>query len=142
MKLLPETIERKGFVHKLIHRDEKRAIYSQCIGEKVYAYEVFKIYQQKECDAIMGGVIIHLEHKELFPSDRSFGTTAWTYPELSLAQEKFKQLEQLEILKLQKESDISGATIDTINQSDISDLQKHSGIKDLSNEITFDNEEN
>lgn len=92
MKLLPSEISKNGFIYRLIERDHKRAIYSQSIGSKIYAYEVFIIKTQKASSQKIGDQWIYRANSELFPSNENFGKTAWTYPKLSEAKKKFYEL--------------------------------------------------
>lgn len=92
MKLLPSEISKNGFIYRLVERDHKRAIYSQSIGSKIYAYEVFIIKTQKASSQKIGEKWVYYANTEIFPSNESFGKTAWTYPKLSEAKRKFYEL--------------------------------------------------
>ena len=70
MKLLEKSVRKNGFTYNLIKRTENVAIYEQVDNvslDKPFttAYEVF--------------IIKNKDDVELFPSNKCFGETAWTY---------------------------------------------------------------
>jgi hypothetical protein len=99
MKILPSEISKNGYVYRLVERDHKRAIYSQSIGSKIYAYEVFIVKNQKASSQKIGEQWIYRENSELFPNNEAFGKWAWTYPKLSQAKAKFYELKNRKEVK-------------------------------------------
>ena len=94
MKILPSEVSKNGFIYRLVERDHKRAIYSQSIGSKIYAYETFIIKTQKASSQKIGDEWVYRENKELFPTNENFGRSAWTFRKLSEAKAKFYDLKK------------------------------------------------
>lgn len=95
MRVLESTIRKNGFEYNLVERSEHTAIYSQHNGDDIIAYEVFKVKIAKE--ALVFGRVI--EPHEKFPSDLSFGVSAWSYRHIEDALVKFNSLEELTTIK-------------------------------------------
>ena len=90
IKKLEMEIRKNGHVYKLITRSKNRAIYSQSDSNRLIAYEVFKIFIRGErYSEILKRVIPPTER---FPSNESFGKTAWTFSNLKPAMEKYNEL--------------------------------------------------
>lgn len=101
MEELEQIIYKNGFIYIQSKRNGHAAIYSQYIleedirDEKYYlknkkpiAYEVFRIKTLKD------RVIFDKEYsaKECFPSNEEFGSIAWVYKTLDLANKKFETI--------------------------------------------------
>ena len=87
---LKSSIRKNGFDYNRITRTEKRAVNSQHYGNRLIAYEVFKIF-------IRGARYSDIIRKDIppierFPSNESFGYTARTYSDLESAMEKYIDL--------------------------------------------------
>jgi len=73
------------FHYDQLIRDENKAVYkvSHQIDEtspiNPISYEVIKVIKQKEMDVVLGGVSIHYEAKEAYPSKEQWGKIAWSY---------------------------------------------------------------
>ncbi len=74
MRTLPLEFKRKGFEYKQVDRNNKAAIYSQSLSDKILAYEVFKVKILPAYN--LGGV--SFEKSEPFPFDEAFGLWAWS----------------------------------------------------------------
>lgn len=74
MKQLPQTLTRKKFIYEQVQRSDKVAIYSQKEGDRVLAYEVFKV--RKLNSYVLAGITF--EESEAFPHDEAFGLWAWS----------------------------------------------------------------
>jgi hypothetical protein len=98
MELLPLEVEKNGYVYKQVKRDDehKIAIYEQysLIDKKLLlvGHEIFHIKSQNDTTLTIGGSIVHLVAKELFPSNEIFGQTAWAYITREAAELKYKEL--------------------------------------------------
>jgi len=79
MKKLDNYIRKNGFDYELVERNDNVAIYKQVDNtlsqQMIVSYEVFIIKTRKE--GRIGDNII--EAGEIFPSNESFGKSAWTY---------------------------------------------------------------
>lgn len=79
MKTLPETKKKNGYTYRKITeekiKDRRYAIYSQEVDGKIIGYELFEIKVAKECEIAGRPVEAH----EVFPSDETFGKTAWSF---------------------------------------------------------------
>jgi len=75
MKKLDKRIKCNGFYYDLIKRTDRKAMYQSDSG----FYEVFIIRIQEANEGTFEGVIVIFEHKELFPKNEDFGSTAWCY---------------------------------------------------------------
>jgi hypothetical protein len=64
---------KNSYIHRQIFRTDTTAIYAQLDNGRIIAYNVFKIKIQKKKESL--GKIF--PHKELYPSNESFGSTAW-----------------------------------------------------------------
>jgi hypothetical protein len=73
-----------------VKRNGFKAMYEQTFEGNLIAFEVFKVKTRKESEVF--GKIIPL--REVFPSDESFGSTAWTLSNIDRANEVYDNLEQ------------------------------------------------
>jgi hypothetical protein len=92
----------KGYVFVQIKRTDQYAIYAQRMGTeegRILSYDVIKIRKQKAVVVNFGGVEQQLKAKEHYPSSRQWGTEAWSFPTLSLAESQYKSLTQSQIQK-------------------------------------------
>jgi len=91
MKTLPLQIRKNGYDYNLLTRSGKHAIYSQSYENTIIGYEVFKIYVRGErYSDILNRA---LPSTERYPSNGSFGYSAWAYIDLQDAISKYKELE-------------------------------------------------
>src|SRR5258708_3454674 len=98
-----QSVNRKGgFIYKVVERNDKAAIYEQFDGEEsTYHWEVFKI-EINAYREIMERLttkynkpfnpLDYPELKEMFPSNESFGRSAWCYTNLDKAFAKYKDI--------------------------------------------------
>jgi hypothetical protein len=86
---LKQIINKNGYKYVQVCRGKRSCVYEQRVGKKIFSYEVFEIVIMQEKE-IMGKVI---PKRERFPRDEDFGYTAWVYPTLERAMQKFKELE-------------------------------------------------
>ena len=89
MKQLPQTLTRKKFIYEQIQRSDKAALYSQKEGDKILAYEVFKV--RKLNSYVLAGITF--EESEAFPHDEAFGLWAWSIPVFSDLERVLKRAE-------------------------------------------------
>ena len=80
MKELKTHIRKNGFDYEQVVKSDKGYIYSQRLGSKIVAYEVFKRVENKYYNCIS------------FPGNEAFGDWAWTYPTLELAEKKLNNI--------------------------------------------------
>lgn len=102
IKKLDQTINTKDFTYERIQENESGYIYRQSDRdtEMVIAYEVWrKVIKSKQSWKTAIGKKITQEAydlmpdlKETAPRDEAFGKTAWTFPNLSLAQAALRNL--------------------------------------------------
>lgn len=89
MKILPKTINSKGFTYTQIAREGKKAIYRQDKeGYTAPSFETIKIGSHNGYE--LNGTKIPAA--ETYPSSSLWGIQAWTYPTLEDAKKKFKRL--------------------------------------------------
>lgn len=89
------------FFFNQVTRNEFKALYKKefALGNdspSLVGYELFLIKEQKEMNVVMGGIDVHLEHKEVYPGDNAFGKTAWMIHSRNLqdAMNRFNALEK------------------------------------------------
>jgi hypothetical protein len=102
MVKLEETITTPHFTYVQVKRTETVAMYSvndtRHTGRgsepylQVIGYEVFLVRDQKEVTININGNTSHQPHKEKWPSNESFGKTAWSFALLPQAQAKYDEL--------------------------------------------------
>ena len=89
MKILPKTINSKGFTYTQIAREGKKAIYRQDKeGYTSSSFETIKICSHNGYE--LNGTKIAAS--ETYPSSSLWGIQAWTYSTLEDAKKKFKRL--------------------------------------------------
>ena len=89
MKILPKTINSKGFTYTQIAREGKKAIYRQDKeGYISSSFETIKIGSHNGYE--LNGTKIAAS--ETYPSSSLWGIQAWTYSTLEDAKKKFKRL--------------------------------------------------
>jgi hypothetical protein len=89
MKILPKTINSKGFTYTQIAREGKKAIYRQDKeGYTSSSFETIKIGSHNGYE--LNGTKIAAS--ETYPSSSLWGIQAWTYSTLEDAKKKFKRL--------------------------------------------------
>lgn len=100
---------KNGFYYQLVERQGDWAIFRQSTVKDStspmdigIAWEVFKIKVSKECEAMMGGVLVKFEAKECPPSNESFGNGAWSCHTLERAREKLAEAIKNEALNKEK----------------------------------------
>jgi hypothetical protein len=89
MKILPKTINSKGFTYIQIAREGKKAIYRQ--DKKGYtapSFETIKIGSHNGYE--LNGTKIPAS--ETYPSSSLWGIQGWTFTTLDDAKKKFKRL--------------------------------------------------
>ena len=91
MEVLSSYLRKNGYEYNLITRSENNAIYSQSYENTIVGYEVFKIFIRGARYSDFLGK--DLQPKERFPSNESFGYSAWVYNNLEDARRKYKDLE-------------------------------------------------
>lgn len=97
LQKLPEQLRKNGFDYELVVRTNSKLIYSQSLGGKVFAYEVFKNSVRPYKEFVLRKnpnctyKALH-EYKEFFPCDNDFGKRAWCKPDLESAMEKYNSL--------------------------------------------------
>jgi hypothetical protein len=99
IRKLKNEIKKNGFIYKLIKRSNLKCIYAQTTLSGIpIAYEVFltklgHLKKAKKRWAKLKSIEVDLEasedYYEIFPSDEEFGSRAWTYSTLELAEEAF-----------------------------------------------------
>lgn len=99
---LPDVVKSKHGTYYLAKRNKDVAIYSKDFPpETARCFEVFvirKIDAKKAAESFAKrfGAVYDMESlpdiREKYPVDEAFGKTAWTYPNLEIAMEKFNLL--------------------------------------------------
>lgn len=102
MKTLATKISKNGFLYQQLVRSQDRArniaMYRQILLQKgmepkVLAYEVFFVGISKAGERTLpDGTLVAFEEAEMFPSNESFGRTAWTYRSLADASKRYAQM--------------------------------------------------
>ena len=93
MKTLPTTFTKSGFTFEQVTRKGLTAIYKQTrVGQPTNVhYEVGRIRQNKAREQFG----TQFEASESWPSSEEWGVRAWTYPDLTRANEKLVSLDGL-----------------------------------------------
>lgn len=91
MKQLPQTLVRKKFIYEQVQRSDKAALYSQKEGDRILAYEVFKV--RKLNSYVLAGITF--EESEAFPHDEAFGLWAWSISVFSDLERALKRAEDI-----------------------------------------------
>jgi hypothetical protein len=84
VKKLSKEIKRNHYCYRLIERNDSKAIYAQ----EDFGFEVFKIKLSRPHPKVIED-LKNYDKVETFPSDESFGKTAWTYKTFAEAQAKY-----------------------------------------------------
>jgi hypothetical protein len=82
---LPATLRRGGFDLELVERRGDRAIYRQIKEGKIFSFEAVIIKKRAE-HTLPGGT--RFEAAEVYPSDRHWGSLAWTCMTMERAYER------------------------------------------------------
>jgi len=93
MELLSQEIKRSIFVHHLVKRTDKIAMYDVTLDGEIIGYEVFIIREQKAGVKPGPNGPINLKAKEKFPVNEDFGYTAYAPSTREKADEYFERLE-------------------------------------------------
>lgn len=89
MKILPKTIQNKGFTLKQLKRVGDKAIYEQTKEDQTgVSYEVIRIGRHSGYE--LGGQKI--APAETYPGSSQWGINGWTFQDLASAERKFKSL--------------------------------------------------
>lgn len=89
MEKLKKEYNKNGYRHKQIRRTDKAAIYVQYNGDRFITYNVFKIKVQQPRLAVGK----EFSKKEVYPSNESYGYSAWTAYTLDRAEHILNQIE-------------------------------------------------
>ncbi len=95
---LSEKFNYRGFRYTQIDRENNCAIYLQendvPIESKDYffCYEVIEIKKQKAHSSLIDGKEVYYHAKEIYPSDKDWGLSGWTFKNLSEAKGYFLSL--------------------------------------------------
>lgn len=92
MEKLPNYHKTNIYEYNLIVRVNNVALYDYSVRGLKQGYCVFIVKSQKETFAKFKDTVVHLKAKELFPSDNSYGKTAWYFKNLTEAEKKFDEL--------------------------------------------------
>lgn len=85
--------QQKCFYFKCLKRVGDIALYEKSSTDGVGKWwEVVVIRKQEASDNLIGGVVVHFEAKERYPSDEQFGVDGWCYSTLSAAEKKFSDM--------------------------------------------------
>lgn len=90
IKVLPETINKNGFIYILVTRTPQKALYMQTLDGILIGYEVFLIGIRGAQNSSLLGKLINAT--ERFPSNENFGKTAWSFMDLQNALHKYNEL--------------------------------------------------
>ena len=77
---LPKNLKRYGFEYLLIAKDQRKALYAQCIEGKKIGYEVLMIKDQKKVSS------------NSYPKHEDFGSKAWSFRTEQAAMEFYQNL--------------------------------------------------
>ena len=90
MKKLPLTFQKYGYRFAQVRRSENKAIYRQCIGERLVGYEVIKIrIRPKRYNTILKR---KEPDKEVYPSKEEWGNWGWSCGNLEKALSRYNTL--------------------------------------------------
>lgn len=95
---LSENFSYRGFRYTQIDRENNCAIYLQGndvpIESKDYyfCYEVIRIKNQKAHSSVIEGKEVYYPAKEIYPSDKDWGLSGWTFKNFSDAKGYFLNL--------------------------------------------------
>lgn len=99
MKTIKEKFTRQGYESTLIERNEHCAIYERKdVSSRVVHFEVVRIKKHTHVRQI--GEYTSNIGDEYLPSDNQWGTHGWTIPNYDRAKQKFDEVTQLVISKL------------------------------------------
>jgi hypothetical protein len=111
---LPEKVKGRYGIYCLVKRNDSVAIYGkEILDKKRECYEVFiirKVDAKKTAEGIKKWLGIEYDLsslpdiKERYPNDEDFGKTAWTYPNLESASQRFNVLSDFIKNKLEEKS--------------------------------------
>jgi len=90
MERLPEELKCNGYKYTLHERGQRSCIYAQHVSPGQYRYEVFLI-KTRPAEKIFGK---QYPEREVFPSNETFGKTAWVYIKLENAEKAFDAIEK------------------------------------------------
>lgn len=95
---LPKNFSLRGFRYTQVKRENDHAIYLQendvPIDSKDYYfyYEVIQIKKQKAHQTIIKGQSILYPEKEVYPNNKSWGLSGWTFKSFTHAEAHFLKL--------------------------------------------------
>lgn len=91
MKELALELKKNGFTYRQFDRNAYKAIYSQFChdAKKIIAYEVFHVKSHNGYE-IQGN---YIEPAEMYPSNESFGVSAWSIKDKDDALTKYVSLQ-------------------------------------------------
>lgn len=100
MKLLPDSFEKKGFLHRLEWREGNIAIYRRHKPDGTPHWETIIVRVAKASkftvDEVKNGVTrtrtIEREEQEVYPSTETWGSQGWTYTDYEAAKAKAQSL--------------------------------------------------
>jgi len=81
---LPLTIDQNGFIHRLVKRKDNICLYAKYDGGKIVAFDVIRAKPSRKKNAKLA--------VEKYPGPQHYGRSAWSYPRLQLALEKYNRL--------------------------------------------------
>jgi hypothetical protein len=97
---LQENFSYRGFRFTQVEREKNIAIYLMendvPIESKDYyfCYEVIKIKKQKAHSTFIEGKEVYYPEKEVYPNDKSWGLSGWTFKDISEAKAYFINLSE------------------------------------------------
>ena len=107
MKILEDVVSKDGNEYHLIERIDDVALYDIYRDNIFMGYTVFIVKEQKETVVKMMNkgimVDVKLEHKELFPGENKYGTSAWFLGKVSVDFSKTFMYDLISKRKLKKE---------------------------------------
>ena len=86
------TGEAKGDVFKQLKSSKFAFVYSRNINDQTIYYEVFQKRVVALCLDFSKRLYSETEFKEIYPTAKDFGITAWCYGNLDKAMQKFESL--------------------------------------------------
>lgn len=89
--------EVKGFNFNLVKRDDKAAIYRVTSPSGNVYYEVFKRKFSPVCIDFQNRIYSETEENESYPKSTHFGLSAWTYPNIEGAEQRFNEINKNKI---------------------------------------------
>ena len=89
MRRLADEIRCNGYKYTLYKRGKRSCIYAQHVSPGQFRYEVFLIKTRPE-EKVKGKIY---PEREVFPSNETFGRSAWVYIKLENAEKAFEAIE-------------------------------------------------